>query len=220
MTVSPFGSPLQAPGGLVALVEPVAPAPGATVQWRCRILDANGGLVACTSVTVYPAAAYVQEATATGAPASILHYSGAQKHPAGDQAALSWVNDQSLGLLRATCYAPLPIGCEALRRQHATALRDVARKGSGPAEAPTVMIELMPYEKDLMRTHALHLHPQVDRQLRDGRYRWIECTRTDLDDIIGSLSYVCNRTRSRELAEALDEVCSILERHLRAIGRP
>lgn len=87
-------------------------------------------------------------------------------------------------------------------------------------EAPTVMIELMPYEKDLICPHALHLHPQVDRQLRDGRYRWIEFTASDLDDITGSLSYVCNRARSRKLAMALDEVCSILEHHQRAMGRP
>lgn len=87
-------------------------------------------------------------------------------------------------------------------------------------DAPTVMIELMPYEKDLIRAHALDLHPLVERQLRDGRYRWIEFTATDLDDITGSLSYVCNRTRSRELAEELDGICTILERHLRTMGRP
>lgn len=87
-------------------------------------------------------------------------------------------------------------------------------------DAPTVMIELMPYEKDLIRAHALDLHPQVERQLRDGRYRWIEFTATDLDDITGSLSYVCNRAESHELTMELDEACSILERHRRAMGRP
>ncbi len=91
---------------------------------------------------------------------------------------------------------------------------------SSGREAPTVMIELMPSEKDLIRAHALHLHPEVERQLRDGRYRWIEFTASDLDDITGSLSYVCNRARSRELAVELDAVCSILERHLHAMGRP
>ncbi len=99
-THSPFGSPLQAPGGLVVLIEPLAPGPGAKPQWRCRVLDAHGGPVASTAVTVFPAAAYVQEATTSAAPAPILHYPGSQKHPAGDQAALSWVNDQGLGLLR------------------------------------------------------------------------------------------------------------------------
>lgn len=99
-TLSVYGGPLQAPGGLMVVIEPVAAEPDAKPQWRCRVLDDSGGLVATASVTVFPAAAYVQEAASADGLAPLLHYPGAQKHPASDQAALSWVNDQGLGLLR------------------------------------------------------------------------------------------------------------------------
>lgn len=99
-TLSIFGSPLQAPGGLMVVIEPVAAEPDAKPQWRCRVLDGSGGHFATASVTVFPAAAYVQEAASADGLAPLLHYPGTQKHPAGDQAALSWVNDQGLGLLR------------------------------------------------------------------------------------------------------------------------
>ncbi|GEM_PF-6279327 len=94
---------------------------------------------------------------------------------------------------------------------------------SSPASSrgvPTIMVELSPYEKDLIRAHATDLHPEVARQLRDGRFVWIEFTWTDLDDITGALSYICNRTPIREFAEDLDAVCMILEPALRKLQRP
>ncbi|TVR41888.1 MAG: hypothetical protein EA402_12545 [Planctomycetota bacterium] len=78
----------------------------------------------------------------------------------------------------------------------------------------------MPEEKDLIRAHAEDLHPAVERQLRDGRYRWIAFTAADLDAITGSLSYVCNRAQSRDLVEELDGICTVLERHLRTMDCP
>jgi hypothetical protein len=35
--------------------------------------------------------------------------------------------------------------------------------------APAILVELMPDQKSLIRAHALYLHPQLERQLRDGR---------------------------------------------------
>ncbi len=85
--------------------------------------------------------------------------------------------------------------------------------------APTTMVELLPYEKDLIRAHATDLAPEVERQLRDGRYVWIEFTHGDLDDITGSLSFACNRTENCDLAVDLDLVCNLLESPMHAMAR-
>ncbi|TVR42075.1 MAG: hypothetical protein EA402_12330 [Planctomycetota bacterium] len=93
-------------------------------------------------------------------------------------------------------------------------------KQPGGRDEPTVMIEMMPEEKYILRAHATDLHPELERQLADGRYRWIAFTQADLDDITGELSYICNRSNNGPLIEELDALCLVLEQHLHQMDEP
>lgn len=81
----------------------------------------------------------------------------------------------------------------------------------------SVFIEFEPHEKALILQHAGFVCSKtIAKQLRDGRYRHIEFTIGDLDDISGALSHVINHDDSMGLAEAelLNFICEQMERHL------
>jgi len=81
----------------------------------------------------------------------------------------------------------------------------------------TVFIEFEPHEKALILQHAgFACSETIAKQLRDGRYRHIEFTIDDLDEISGALSQVINHDDAMGIAEAelLNFICGQMERHL------
>ena len=95
-TIFCAGLPLRCPGGLTASFGESAGSPSVDL----RVQDPAGQTVAHRRIRLVEATSFLAADAATGRDPVILHYTSSQRHPAGDQAALSWVNDEGQGLIR------------------------------------------------------------------------------------------------------------------------
>jgi len=88
--------PLRGPGGLTVAFGQSAD----SSSMDLRVQDPAGRTVAHRRVRLVEATTYLAAETSAGRDPVVLHYIGNQRHPAGEQAALSWVNDEGRGLIR------------------------------------------------------------------------------------------------------------------------
>lgn len=95
-TLSIVGLPLRGPGGLTVVMGQRADA-STTDLW---VQDSEGRTVVRRLIRVVEAASYFGGGVDSTRDQVVLHYPGNQRHPAGEQAALSWVNDEGRGLIR------------------------------------------------------------------------------------------------------------------------
>ena len=82
--------PLRGPGGLTVAFDPSA----GTSKVDLCVQDPTGHTVAQRRVRLVEARTYLAAEPSAGRDPVVLHYIGNQRHPAGEQAALSWVNDE------------------------------------------------------------------------------------------------------------------------------
>lgn len=126
-TLSFTGGALQAPGGMSLIISVTG-----TSRLDVQVKDLTGALVAHHRLRLVEAAAYLDQDDEADCDPAVLHYLGKDRHPGGDQAAVSWLNDGGVGLLRLIKKGGpilvLPVQGR-LRQEHHPIARRTGRRG-------------------------------------------------------------------------------------------